>query len=305
MTQSRVKTIMKIPFLSSHGILLHALLLIACGFGFRVEAQPEPPPMRLYAIDCGQLDYSNMDGFSNTDDYAGERGSLVVPCFLLRHGGEWMLWDTGVGDRIAELPSGEVKQGARFLLRRTLASQLSQTGLTPDDIKYVGLSHLHSDHSRNIGLFPHSVLLLAAPELPWAKSLPTPEGVEAALIAPLDNDRVQTFDKDLDVFGDGTVRIVKAPGHTPGHCMLLVKLPKSGPILITADLFHQRRSLKERLVPRVNVSRADTVASMNRLSGISKATGARVIISHEGRDFETLTAFRVSLNEVVVAAMVT
>ncbi len=291
MTQSRIKTMTKISRKPSHGMLLRALLLIACAFGLRMNAQPAPPPMRLYAIDCGRLDYSNMDGFSDTDDYAGEQGSLVVPCFLVRHGGEWMLWDTGVGDRIAAFPSGEVKQGARFSLRRTLASQLSKIGLTPDDIKYVGLSHLHSDHSGNVGLFPHSVFLLAAPELPWAKSLPTPEGVDAQLIAPLDHDRVQTFDKDLDVFGDGTVRILKAPGHTPGHCMLLVKLPKSGPILITGDLFHQRRSLKERLVPRVNVSRADTLASMDRLSGLVKATGARVIVSHERRDFETLTAF--------------
>ena len=73
--------------------------------------------------------------------------------------------------------------------------------------------------------------------------------------------------------------------------MLLVKLPKSGPILITGDLFHQRRSLEGQLVPRVNVSRADTLASMDRLNGLVKASGARVIISHERRDFEALPAF--------------
>ena len=278
--------------LSQRGVLLlFALVTTASACSTPVYAEPAPLAMRLYAIDCGRLDYPNMDGFSDTDDYAGQTGSLVVPCFLVRHGSEWLLWDTGVGDRIAALPNGEVKQDARFSLQRTLASQLKSVGLVPNDIRYVALSHLHSDHSGNIGLFPHAVFLIGAAELPWARSTPTPEGVEAPLIAPLDLDKVVTFDKDLDVFGDGTVRILRAPGHTPGHCMLLLKLPKSGPILITGDLFHQRRSLKEHLVPRVNTSRADTLASMDRFEGLEKATGARVIIPHERQDFDALPAF--------------
>ena len=101
-----------------------------------------------------RLDYPDMDGFSDTDDYVGETGFLVVSCFLVRHGAEWLLWDTGVGDRIAALPNGEVKQNGRFTLRRTLVSQLAQIGLAPDDIHYVALSHLHSDHAGDIGLFP-------------------------------------------------------------------------------------------------------------------------------------------------------
>ena len=271
--------------------LLRLVVAIACVAGMRVPAQSPSPPMRLYAIDCGRLDYPNMDGFSDADDYAGQGGSLVVPCFLVRHGNDWLLWDTGVGDRIAALPNGELKQDARFSLRRTLASQLTDVSLKPDDIKYVGLSHLHADHTGNIGLFPHAVFLVAAAELPWARSVPTPEGVEASLIAPLDHARVEAFEKDRDVFGDGSVRILEAPGHTPGHCMLLLKLPKSGPVLITGDLFHQRRSLRAQLVPRVNTSRADTLASIDRFEGLAKITGARVIIQHERQDFQSLPPF--------------
>lgn len=272
-------------------LLLPVLVAIACAFEICAYAQPTSPLLQLYAVDCGRLDYSNMNGFSDTDDYGGEAGSLVVSCFLLRHGAEWMLWDTGVGDRIAALPDGEIKQGAPLSLRRTLASHLGQIGLNPDDIKYVGLSHLNADHSGNIGLFPRAVFLLAAAEPTWARNLPTPEGVEASLIAPLAHSGIETFDKDRDVFSDGTVRILHAPGHALGHTMLLVKLPKSGPILITGDLFHQRRSLKGQLVPRVNANRADTLASMDRLNGLVKVSGARVIISHERRDFEALPAF--------------
>ncbi len=73
--------------------------------------------------------------------------------------------------------------------------------------------------------------------------------------------------------------------------MLLLKLPKSGPVLITGDLFHQRQSLTGQLVPRINVSKADTLASMDWFKGLVKATGARVIITHERKDFDSLPVF--------------
>ena len=292
-----IQAVVMKPLGTQPGIFsLGALIAITCLFAARVYAEPASPGMRLYAVDCGQIDYSDMDGYSDTDDYAGQAGSLVVPCFLVLHGGEWLLWDSGVGDRIAALPNGEIKQNGRFSLRRTLVSQLAQIGLAPADIKYIGLSHLHSDHSGNINLFPHAVFLVTAAELVWARGLPTPAGVEALLIAPLERAQVVALDGDRDVFGDGTVRILKALGHTRGHCMLLVKLPNSGPILITGDLFHQRRSLREQLVPRINVSRADTLASMDRFKGLANTTGARVIIPHERRDFEALPAFPKFLN---------
>ena len=134
--------------------LLCALIASAGATVPPVDAAPPSPSLRLYAINCGRLDYPDMDGFSDTDDYVGETGFLVVSCFLVRHGAEWLLWDTGVGDRIAALPNGEVKQNGRFTLRRTLVSQLAQIGLAPDDIHYVALSHLHSEHAGDIGRFP-------------------------------------------------------------------------------------------------------------------------------------------------------
>ncbi len=253
--------------------LLPFLIGVVLAFAPPARAQPAPALVRLYAIDCGRLDYPDMKGFSDTDDYDGQPGSLVVPCFLVGHGAEWLLWDTGVGDHIAALPNGEFKEDGRFTLQRTLAMELARIGLGPDDMHLVALLHLHAG---NIGLFPHSTFLIAAAELLWARGRPTPEGVEASQLTPLDRARIRTFDKDLDVFGDGTVRILTAPGHTPGHAMLLLKLPKAGPVLVTGDLFHMRRSMEAGLVPRVNVSRADTLASIVRWrqNTLLKAGGA-------------------------------
>lgn len=175
------------------------------------------PSIQLYTLNGGRLDFKNMGDFSDTGEHAGEPGTLAVPCYLIHHGNDWLLWDTGLGDRIAALPNGEFKFGGHFTVRRTLASQLAQIGLKPDGIHYVALSHLHSDHSGNIDLFPKATFLVATSELAWARRAPTPVGVELSLIRPLAHARVDTSDDDRDVFGDGSVRILKASGHTPGH----------------------------------------------------------------------------------------
>lgn len=248
--------------------------------------------VQFYTLDCGRLEIKDMGVFSDTDEHAGESGTLAVPCYLIHHGKDWMLWDAGLGDRAAAKPDGEVHFGSlRFIVRRTLASQLAQLGLKPDDANYVALSHLHADHSGNINLFPKSTFLIAAKELEWARSVPTPEGVEPSFIQPLEQAKVNASDDDRDVFGDGTVRILKAPGHTPGHRMLLVKLAKSGALLITGDLYHTRENYEKGLVPTGNTSRAETLASFSRFTGLAARTHGRVIVQHSPKDFASMPLF--------------
>ena len=198
------------------------------------------PPLRLYTLDCGSLQLQDMGLFSDTGEHAGEAGVMAVPCYLIRHGDDWLLWDTGLGDDLAALPDGKDQLGGHWTVHRTLASQLADLGLAPRDIDYVALSHLHADHSGNSGLFPGSTWLLPAEELRWGAASPAPLGVDAALVARLPHDRLRPIDGDHDVFGDGSVMILRAPGHTPGHRILLVRLVGAGPVLLSGDLFHTR-----------------------------------------------------------------
>lgn len=173
---------------------------------------------------------------------------------------------------LAAIPGGKVKFGGRFTVQRTLASRLAQLGLKPGDIRYVALSHLHQDHTGNIPLFPKATFLISKAELAWAQTQPTPFGVDGEAIAPLGQDHTDATDEDRDMFGDGSVRILKAPGHTPGSRMLLVRLPTAGPVLISGDEFHTRQNFEKGLVPAVNNSRADTVASSQRFKQLVVST---------------------------------
>ena len=255
-----------------------------------VPAAPAPN-VRLYTLDCGTLTIDDMGMFSDTGEYSGEKGTLAVPCYLVKHGSDWLLWDTGLGDRLAALPNGETKLGGHWTVRRTLTSQLAALGLKPNDLRYVALSHTHADHSGNIGLFPRATWLMSPVELAWARGKPAPLGVDPALVAGLAKVRVEPIADDRDVFGDGSVRILRAPGHTPGHKILLVTLPRSGPVLLSGDLFHSRENYEKSLVPPVNVSRADTLASFDRFARLARNTRARVVVQHAREDFVAMPAF--------------
>jgi glyoxylase-like metal-dependent hydrolase (beta-lactamase superfamily II) len=270
--------------------------VLAFGAVISVRAQPSAPPaaqapsIRLYTLDCGLTEFKDADVFSDTGEYEGKYLALPTPCYLIRHGKDWMLWDTGLSDKLAAEPHGKEIFGGRFSVKRTLAAQLATLGLKPADVRYVGMSHLHFDHTGNLGLFPTSTFLIAAEELAAARAKKPPFGVDPASIAPLAQARIKTFELDYDVFGDGTVKMLKTPGHTDGHRSLIVKLPKSGVLLITGDLYHTRQNYDQGLVPRIN-QRADTLASMDRFAKIKAATKARVVIQHAPEDFAAMPAF--------------
>lgn len=247
--------------------------------------------IKLYTLDGGLTEFEDAAVFSDTGEYDGQPIALPTPVYLVQHGDRWLLWDTGNGDHLAAIPGGVQMYGGRFTQDRTLKEQLGNLGLQPDDIEFVAMSHLHFDHTGNIPLFPRATFLIGAEELAWASSEPTPFGVDGDVIGPLSGFDVDLLDFDRDVFGDGSVRILKVPGHTPGSLMLLVNLPNSGPVLVSGDLFHTRQNYEKNLVCAANVSRSDTLASSDRFSRIVANTNARVVIQHAPEDFAAMPAF--------------
>ncbi|MBN8884285.1 MAG: N-acyl homoserine lactonase family protein [Rudaea sp.] len=285
--------------------LLAASLILFSAFAAAAPPAAKPAAaapdddVRLYALDCGHLDFKSLGMFSDTGEYDGRPGRIVAPCYLIRHPAGWMLWDTGLGDRIAQSPQGvDLLDGlVHEQVTVTLVSQLNALGLAPKDIRVIAFSHLHEDHVGNANLFAKtSTWIVNDKELAWAKSDPSPLRVDPALFSGVDSADVKHIDGDIDVFGDGRVIILKAPGHTPGHQVLLLRLKKSGAVLLTGGLYPLRESRGQRRVPAINVSRADTLASMERIEKIAANQKARVVAQGDPADFAALPKFPAYLN---------
>jgi glyoxylase-like metal-dependent hydrolase (beta-lactamase superfamily II) len=267
------------------------MLAVALAVAAPLRAADPAREIRLYALDCGHVTFKDSGLFSDTGEYDGKPGALVVPCFLIRHSRGTLLWDTGLSDKIAETLNGVESDGFHMSLSTTLASQLKALGLAAGDVTYVAFSHLHFDHTSNANAFGASTWIMNGSELKWALGTPTPFGVDPASFSAYSKAKSQTIEGDHDVFGDGTVRILKTPGHTPGHQVLLLQLRKSGTVILSGDLYHMRDNRKFRRVPTFNSSRAETLASIDRIERIIKNRKARLVVQHDPIDFAALPMF--------------
>ena len=245
--------------------------------------------LRLYVLDCGHATFKDMGGYSDTGEYDGKSGEIAVPCFLIRHPKGDLLWDAGLGDHYNYPKEGsDAAPGVHVTVPVTLLAQLQSLKLTPKDINFIAFSHLHWDHTGNANEFPDSVWILNKAELAWALVLPPPGGVLPETWSAYKSAKNETIEGDYDVFGDGTVMILRTPGHTPGHQALKLKLQKSGTVILSGDLYHLRANRLFKRVPVYNTDRADTLASMSRIETILRNTHGRLIVQHDPKDFQGL-----------------
>ena len=160
-------------------------------------------------------------------------------------------------------------------------------------MKYVGISHFHPDHTGQLGALTNATLLIGERE--WAAiTAPKPmAGANVAAFTPWVSGgrKVEPQPGDKDVFGDGTVMILRTPGHTPGHQALLVRLKEKGAVLLSGDAAHFHENYQNNGVPGFNYDRAETIASLERLKQIEKNLKATVIIQHDPRDIDKLPVF--------------
>ena len=268
-----------------------ARFVIAALLLWAAAAAAAGPEVRLYALDCGRASAQDFGFMSDTGEYDGKPGEVVVPCFVVRHPKGILVWDTGLGDKMAEAKGGvDMAGGIHMSVTATLEGQLRAIGLAPADVTYLAFSHFHADHTGNANLFPGATWILNRAELDWALS--KPEGfVQPETFSAYKDAKTEMISGDHDVFGDHSVRILRAPGHTPGHQVLVLKLRKAGTVILAGDLWHLRANLTHRRVPGFNVSRADTLASMDRVERIAKNTHGRIVVQHDPGDFARLPRF--------------
>ena len=242
--------------------------------------------IRLHALDGGRVHVAGIDAAELADDgaYVGRTINMPVPCFLIRHSAGDLMWDTGMSRSRTDL-------GYWATPGASLVGQLRGLGLAPADIRFLSLSHGHWDHSGNAGLFAGSTWIVNPDERALMFDDENRASASMDDYGSLEDAEALLVTDDHDVFGDGSVVIIQAPGHTPGHTVLLVRLADAGPIMLSGDLWHQVESRSGRRVPVYNTSRAQTLASMDRVEALVAETGARVIVQHELADYESLLRF--------------
>ncbi|MFN3521840.1 MAG: N-acyl homoserine lactonase family protein [Phenylobacterium sp.] len=272
-----------------------ALLAVAfaciLGAAWPVRAA-EPSDLALWRLDCGRLEIGDLDDYSDAFLYAGRKAVFTDSCYLIRNGGRYLLWDTGLSRDLVGRPASD--GGDRLFLDRSIRDQLAVIGVRPEQITFVGISHHHFDHTGQAADFPGATLLIDRRD--WEVI-----GVRPDLSARFGpwlggGAKVEPLAYDHDVFGDGSVVMLRTPGHTPGHRSLLVRLPRTGPVLLSGDVVHFDENLRREGVPGFNTSRAESLASIARLKAIAASLGAKIIIPHEPTDVADLPAFPQAAN---------
>ena len=244
-----------------------------------------PTDLTLWRLDCGTGAKPVVVGerYSDTFSYGPDKQlTFTYSCYVIKHGEEYMVWDTG-------FPPGANPNAPKV----SLTDQLGQLKISPDQIKYVGISHYHADHTSQLPSLPKSTLLIGKGDWDAIIAASPAQGVNAPAFKHWmsGGGAMEALTTDKDVFGDGSVVVLRTPGHTPGHSSLLVRLKEKGAVILTGDAVHFHENYDSGGVPAFNYDRAQTIASVDRIKKIASSLKATVIIQHDPRDIGKLPPF--------------
>ena len=268
------------------------LLLVAATAALALAAQGAKPPqsLRLYGFDCGTLHIADMGRFQmKKEDVATT--DLAVPCFLIAHPKGTLIWDTGAIPDAAWKPTGRLttqhvtlpdSQQRDVTMVRSLAAQLAELHYSPSDITYVALSHYHYDHTANANEFAGATWLVRQIERDAMFAEKSPGTTQPSTYSALRNSKTIILKSDEhDVFADGAVVIKSAPGHTPGHLVLYLKLAKTGPVVLSGDLYHYTEERALDRVPTFEFNQQQTRATRVLIDAFLKKTRSQLWIQHD------------------------
>lgn len=219
---------------------------------------------------------------------------VPVPFFLIRHPEGDVVVDGG--NPLAVAQDARAHWGpladqfrARMTEDQHCAAQLRELGVPAESVRQVVHTHLHIDHTGALGHFPEATVVVQARELDAARTADPPHA-KGYVRADFDRPGLdwRAIEGELDLFGDGTIRLFPTPGHSAGHQSLLLQLQETGPVLLTADASDNRAQWEGRLPPRVLSSREDAEHSLEVLRNVAEETGALVVFGHDPDNWSRL-----------------
>jgi len=238
---------------------------------------------RMYVIDCGENHVKDVSRWTPNVN-VGKPHVFSNHCYLVKHAQGWMLWDSGNADRLAAMPDGLSVAGGTItvFMKKPLVDSLRELGVAPGDIRHFAMSHAHGDHSGNANLFTAATLYVQRAEY---AAMFGPESQKYGFVSgnydKLRASPAMIVDGEYDVFGDRSVVVKAAPGHTPGHQVLVVRLPKTGPVILSGDMVHLQYSWSFRVVPSFNFDVQQSMATIDALKAYAAAGKAQLWINHD------------------------
>lgn len=252
-------------------------------------AQP-PSSVRLYVIDCGTLHIADMGRFHLIKEEVATT-ELSVACFLVVHPKGTLIWDTGAIPDADWTPTGSPVtqhivlpdlQQRDVTMVKSLKAQLAELGYSPSDITYLALSHYHYDHTANSNEFAGARWLVRQAERDAMFGEQPPGTTRPSTYSALRNSNTVILKNDEhDVFGDGTVVIKSAFGHTPGHQVLYLKLATTGGVVLSGDLYHYPEERALDRVPTFEFNAEQTRTARVAIDTFLKKTAAQLWIQHD------------------------
>lgn len=249
--------------------------------------------MKLYDVSGGSfsVDSALMSAWA----VGGETVSLVVPMQVIDHPRGLVIFDTGLADDIA-IDGCAAYWGAamcdylslQWTRDDVIDRKLDKLGFAIEDVRFVVYSHFHWDHVANIEMFPEAIHVVQKVELQHAW---WPEKLFRNVFVLKDYDETREFDfweieGDFDLFGDGCVRLIETPGHTPGHQSLLVRLPRTGPVLLAGDAAFSPKELDGN-PPGYTQDLGQSMRSLARIKRLGDVEGADIWIGHDKGQYDS------------------
>ena len=246
--------------------------------------------VKLYAFDGGTVQVNQLQLFSQDTTYTGQSKEFADAFYVIQHPKGNLMWDAGLPEGLVGIPEPFTSADGAFTVSRkdSLVYQLQAIGMTIADFDYIALSHTHFDHSGHANAFKNATWLVPETEYDFVTSNEVKKDNADLYNAIKELTKVKKLKGDYDVFGDGTVVLKYAPGHTPGHQVLFLDLANHGPLLLSGDLYHFSENREFRRIPIFNYDVKQTNASMDMFEAFAEEKNAKVYLQHSKEDFNKM-----------------
>lgn len=225
------------------------------------------------------------------------RKQYPIACFLIEHPKGLILVDTGWHKRVRKEEHKEL--GLQRLIHRatlpegqSIDEQLSKRGILPGDLDYVLLTHLHSDHVSGVRQLKDAKYIFASRE----EILESNKRVIRYLQKLWDGVDLTCFEFDqtgigpsgfsYDLFGDKSVQLIHAPGHSVGLFMVKVMNSDGEYILITSDAALVNTSYEEIIIPAHVMNPYDLKKALLWINKVSKDPLCKKILTSHDLDLK-------------------